>query len=258
MQPAHILVGAAADYEYLQDRAATGTTGWWSSLKNAQPGDIAYFYVERPYSGIVAVGRIKCPMRGNRRWPYRSYIHRVRLLAEPITIRRLKSVFPHWKWLTYPRHACYAPENIARRLATLARASTQRQHQVESQIKRAAGFGKPEENRKVELAACRFVRHYFEHRGYRFISREKESLGYDFDAIRGSSTLHVEVKGISGTWQKFPITAGEVHCARSDRTFHIAIVTEARTAPRLTLLTGKEFLRTYRRTPIAYFAEPIA
>jgi len=72
------------------------------------------------------------------------------------------------------------------------------------------GFGTPIQNRYVEKATCAAIRRHFQHRGYAVRSREKEKVGYDFDVQRGHELLHVEVKGVSGTALRFPITANEI------------------------------------------------
>jgi hypothetical protein len=119
-----------------------------------------------------------------------------------------------------------------------------------------AGFGTPEQNRLVEKAACRVAREYFRNRGYKISSREKESLGYDFDVSRNREMLHVEVKGISGSVLRFPITANEVRCATSDSAFQLAVVTETRSKnPRIHLFDAKAFSRSFKLSALAFYAQ---
>ena len=119
-----------------------------------------------------------------------------------------------------------------------------------------AGFGTPEQNRLVEKAACKAVKGYFRKCGYKISSREKECLGYDFDVSRNRETLHVEVKGISGSELRFPITANEIASAKSDPVFQLAVVTHARSkAPTIQIFGGKRFLQQVTLRPLAFYAE---
>ncbi len=118
------------------------------------------------------------------------------------------------------------------------------------------GFGSAERNRLVEQAACKAVRKRYEQRKYEVVSREKENLGYDFDATRNSEKLHLEVKGVSGSLLKFPITANEVARARSDSKFQLVVVTETTLSTRkIHIYSRKEFLKLFDLKPFAYFAE---
>ena len=107
----------------------------------------------------------------------------------------------------------------------------------------------------MEKAACNEVKAYFKKRKYSVHSREKENLGYDFDVVRDGKIMHAEVKGVSGSLLIFPITSNEVACARSDRAFHLAVVTEARKKPFIHLFTAKEFLKRFKLKPLAFYAE---
>ena len=64
---------------------------------------------------------------------------------------------------------------------------------------KGAGFGDTETNRLVEKAAITKVTRFLTRLGYTVRSRESEGIGYDLDASRNGKTLHVEVKGISGS-----------------------------------------------------------
>jgi len=58
-----------------------------------------------------------------------------------------------------------------------------------------AGFGLAAENRQVELAAIRAVRAHYRALGWRVRSVERDKVGYDLIAQRGTEEAHVEVKG---------------------------------------------------------------
>ena len=118
------------------------------------------------------------------------------------------------------------------------------------------GFGTPIQNRCVEKAACAAIRRHFQHRGYSVRSREREKVGYDFDVRRGHEQLHVEVKGVSGTALRFPITANEIRCASRDRHFRLAVVTSARTrTPKVYLFDSEAFFTKFRLSALSFCAE---
>jgi hypothetical protein len=72
------------------------------------------------------------------------------------------------------------------------------------------------------------------------------------------AALHVEVKGMSGAGLKFPITYKDVECAKRDRTFRLAVVTNALYVKirRIELMTGGEFLRRFNPRELSYIATP--
>lgn len=118
-----------------------------------------------------------------------------------------------------------------------------------------AGFGRPETNRKVEVAARSFVVDWYEARGWRVKSVESEKCGFDLLCTRDNVEEHVEVKGVQGQEPSFIITVGEVRRAQSDPGFILCVVTSALTTARaLHRCTGKEFVADYDLTPLAYRA----
>jgi len=127
---------------------------------------------------------------------------------------------------------------------------------VENSTSSGAGFGDPEQNRKVEAAAINFVTGEYVLDGYAVVSREREKVGYDLLATREQVELHLEVKGVSGNSpDQFPITANEVAIARIDSQWRIAIVVNALEDSREMIdLSGAEFLQQYDLKPIAYRA----
>lgn len=118
-----------------------------------------------------------------------------------------------------------------------------------------AGFGDPEQNRKVEKAVVDFVIETYEGQGFDVERRESQNLGYDLFAIRGSEEWHVEVKGVSGNAPEFPITANEVRCAREDQKWRIAIVVNALEDGRTMIeINADDFLQQYDLRPLSYRA----
>ena len=125
---------------------------------------------------------------------------------------------------------------------------------IQKALKRGAGFGSPERNRKVEKAAVDFVTRDYEKRGWDVQSVEAKRLGYDLLCTKGRNAEHVEVKGISGKESAFIITSGEVETARIDPHFILCVVASALSRPRLHSYTGAEFLAKFHLQTLAYRA----
>lgn len=172
---------------------------------------------------------------------------------------------PNWGWPKQPRRVNYLRDPfMVKKLFKLANRKREGRdvdnpdEKAAAEIRNSAGagFGDFKQNLKVELAACKAFKDYYKRKGYLVTSREKENIGYDFDVSKNGETLHVEVKGISGSGFKFPITANEVACAKSDSKFHLAVVSEATTPRRkVHVFTRNEFQNGFGLKPLAYFAE---
>ncbi|GEM_PF-4608794 len=118
-----------------------------------------------------------------------------------------------------------------------------------------AGFGIPEENKKVEKAAVDFVKQKYINDGWEVNSVENEKCGYDLECHKDGITENVEVKGISGTEQSFIITAGEIYQAQTNSLFVLAVVTSARSQPPvLTRYSGRDFFDCFELKPLQYRA----
>ncbi len=242
------------DYPSLRRTAKRRGKTWWACGKYTKKGDILLMYFQRPHSGIIATAKALKPAEPGRGWPYTAPIGSVKFLQSKISLDEIREMFPRWRWHNYPRSHVYLDQHKADTLLRRARAKLNTPP-VSVNIS-GAGFGTPEENRLVEKAACNAVKDYFRKRKHRIRSREKENLGYDFDIICDGRILHVEVKGVSGSRLKFPITSNEVACAKFDRAFHLAVVTEARSGkPLVHLFTAKEFLKRFKLKPLAFYAE---
>lgn len=226
----------------------------WGCGKKTKKGDILLIYFEQPHSAIVASAVALNDAKPGKDYLYETSVGKFRILPSPITLAEMKETFPRWKWLNYPRAKQYLDRTKA--AALLKRAAFKlRTPPVAIKIS-GAGFGKPEQNRLVEKAACGEVRKHFVKRGYEVVSREKENVGYDFDVKKKDELIHVEVKGISGSVLKFPITANEVACSQTDKKFKLAVVTEATTPKReVHIFEAKVFLKNFELTPLAFFAE---
>ena len=240
-----------------QDRvvrmAETGRSTYWSAPRLTAAGDTVLFYVERPVSAIIAVGKALGPTRPTDEKWYEAKIGEVRRLDFPITLPELRQMFPDWAWLRNVNMFAYLDENQCRQL--LKRIDNKPSAALR---KSGAGFGDSETNLLVEKAAIRKVTQLLEQRGFVVKSREREFIGYDLDATRGRTELHVEVKGVSGAAIQFPITRNEVARAKSDPSFRLFVVTEVRTkSAKVHEFKGSELHHRFDLQPISYMAATV-
>jgi hypothetical protein len=217
------------DYGWLL-RSEGKTADRWSCPKRAQVGDLAFIYVAGPKSQVVAMARVRKPPRpgheAGSQWRYVTRIGPIKLLPAPISLAELKELCPDWGWLRYPRAYAYVPAKDAKRLLRRSRLKSPPAENAEVEVS-GAGFGDPDTNRRIERAAVDAVKRHYKRGGFKVRSCERDNLGYDLEVKNGRTTLHVEVKGISGAGIRFPITAGEVNCAARDASFRLAVVTDA-------------------------------
>jgi len=252
-----IVVGGEGASKELREIAKSKRTDWWSCGKDTRAEDFLFFYAMKPDSAIVATGVASSDARPDKEWHYVADIKNVKIIEEPITREEILAKVPQWGWPKRPQKPTYLEEAIAEKLLKLA--GLNGRPNVESPItisSTGAGIGTSKQIREVERAACKAVQTYFEKQGYTIESREKEKIGYDFDVRRKGEELHVEVKGISGSRLRFPITANEVNCAKTDNKFCLAVVTDARSAQRkVRVIIRKDFLKHFHIKPLAFFAE---
>jgi hypothetical protein len=127
--------------------------------------------------------------------------------------------------------------------------------EFEEGVKKGAGFGNPETNKKVERAAVSFVIEWYESKGWVVTSVEANKCGYDLLCSKDSTKEHVEVKGIQGTKPQFIITANELHQALNNPFFVLCVVTGALSDNRqLNCYRGSDFIKKFNLTPLAYRA----
>lgn len=121
-------------------------------------------------------------------------------------------------------------------------------------VKRGAGFGDQETNKKVEQAAVRIVKKSLRREGWN-VTKAKPGCGYDLLCRRKGDGLHVEVKGVQGVEQAFNITLGEVRQAERDQDFHLSVVTSALTMHhRIFDYSGEEFRKRFNLRVLQYRA----
>ena len=236
------------DYSEIHRRAKAKRSIVWEAMKESKRGDRVFIYFNQPHSAILATAVMMEKAWPAEDRPFRGRIGNIQILKDPITFDELKALFPKWDWLNYPRSKVYLTDAIATKLCRRAGSESSRNYRRWRNT--GAGFGDPETNRRVEQAAVALVRRELRLEGYSVVSRELERIGYDLDATRGPSILHVEVKGISGSLLKFPITAGELNRAKEDPNFRICVVTEAlQKSAKSKMFTGAQLVKAFAMRP---------
>jgi hypothetical protein len=159
-------------------------------------GDELWFYITAPVSAIVAVGTALRDAKKGKHWPYDTIVGEVVWIEPRISKGELRQMFPDWDWAKYTRGKVQLDDQKSAALWDRVHHSNLVSATIEQLVsKQGAGFGDPAQNRKVELAAVRFVKQSYEFGGFRVISVESKNLGYDLIASKGSEELHLEVKG---------------------------------------------------------------
>lgn len=123
---------------------------------------------------------------------------------------------------------------------------------------RGGGFADPATRRAVELAAVAFVWTHFESLGYTVYDYQRDSQGYDLLVVKPDSTIKLEVKGTDGLAPRFFLTRNERRCAAQDADWRLVMVTNARTAPQLQVLTIQDVERIFNFAPLAWECTPMA
>ncbi len=226
----------------------------WSCTKDIVAGDELWFYISKPVMAITSVGEAMSDAKPGDNWPFEVRVGNIRMIQVPITPVELRSEFPEWGWPRSPQGKVNLTPEQARFLKQRMRRKPPKK--PPSDVRESILFGRdPEENRKVEKAAIRFVTKLYKKRGYRVTSCEAEKCGYDLIATKkGETELHLEVKGVSGNDPEFVITRNEVQAARDDKNFRLIVVTNTRSKPKALEMTGTEMIRYYELTPLAYRA----
>lgn len=240
--------------QLLEKMALSGRAAYWSMPKLTTAGDTVLFYVEHPVSAITATGKALTGTRATERKWFEAKVGEIQTLKSPITLAELRRMFPDWAWTRFMNMFCYVSPDRAR--ALLERCRREVSETIVPNIRAGgAGFGDAKSNRLVEQAAVSKVKRWLGQRGFTVISRESERIGYDLDARKGRSEIHVEVKGTSGTGIQFPITAAEVKRSQADPAFRLMLVTNARTRQaRVHQFSGKQVRRRFCFTPIGFMA----
>lgn len=122
---------------------------------------------------------------------------------------------------------------------------------------RQSGLNLSSEDRKrTEEVAINVVKSHYLDRGWKVKSVETEKIGYDLHCTKNQEEEHAEVKGISGTKEKFVITRNEYRCSQKDPKFVLWVVTSVHDEPKLKSFTGAEFLENFNFYGKDYWVTP--
>jgi hypothetical protein len=169
-----IVMGSQNSYKGLMKSAQMNKAAWWSCGKDTKNDDLLFFYIKKPKSEIVALATASGDAKPDREWRYGVDVENIKRI-EPISLEKMREVFPNWGWHKRTRNLTYLDNRIGGKLLKLA--GLKRRPNTESLItisSTGAGFGTPKQNREVERAACQAVQTYFERLGYNVKSREKK------------------------------------------------------------------------------------
>ena len=245
------------DYEGLHEMAKDGSTSRWSSTKTAKVGDRVLIYIAKPHSALIAKAEVISPAKKGKEgdWQYVAKIGNVELLPNQLTIKQLKTIFPKWGHLKMFRSKCHVPAEYAKQLWDMVHEKPADGAPDLEKGSGGAGFGDYKTNKLVEEAAIKKATNFLKQNGYTVVSREKDKIGYDLEARKGSKEIHVEVKGSSGKGKQFLITRQETEMAKNDPLFQIWIITDALSLkPEIIKFTGAKFLEKFELNPISYMA----
>jgi hypothetical protein len=112
-----------------------------------------------------------------------------------------------------------------------------------------AGFGTPEANREVELAAMSFISGQYAVEGWIVEDVSALNCGWDITATKGPRVRHIEVKGVAGPVPRILVTGKELRAAGHDLDWTLVVVTNALTSPRA---------QEYGPDEVRRFAVPLA
>lgn len=239
-----------------------GKEEWVPALVQLQKGDLILAY-QTDRNELVGVVKVRRPC-GRDGYLYLSPVQRIgtkvrALKSSHPKVAKIKAFKPGPIMTVYPipdddvrvllRAA--GQESLCRRLGVHGSRST-----TIVPTRGGAGFGDPGRNPAVERAAVIAVRADYEARGWKVVSFEAANLGYDLHCTTRGNIEHVEVKGVSGSVPSFPITRGELQCARVDPRFVLKVVTNALDDGKRKIhsWSGRGFLKEFTATPMTFMA----
>jgi hypothetical protein len=264
----------AQDVKTLRSGRALAVKRWsCGNTRSIQKGNRFYFLRQgASLPGVIGSGEIRRAPYEGKHWNDSSksalYVGiRIDTLANPevdpyLPTPELRSGrMGSYHWLPY-KSGTSVPDRLVPALDRLWRARTGSAKSAASSIAEiarrtvgGAGFGSPEENKRIERAAIRVATVHFERDGWRVRSVEADKVGYDLHCDRAGQILRAEVKGVRGTERRFILTAGEYRRARTDPEFALCVVTSVLRAPKVSVVTQRRLHDKLRVEPLSYFAE---
>ncbi|MCG2760251.1 MAG: DUF3883 domain-containing protein, partial [Candidatus Delongbacteria bacterium] len=122
---------------------------------------------------------------------------------------------------------------------------------------RGGGFGSAKENKKVEEAAMRFVTRWYRKKGWSVSDVSAQCRGYDLHCVKGTTILHVEVKGSKGRDHQFIITPNEKQRWEVDPLFVLSLVTNIENTPTINQFKGASAMKSFCFNALSYMAVSI-
>ncbi|NKK32372.1 protein NO VEIN domain-containing protein [Rhizobium leguminosarum] len=121
------------------------------------------------------------------------------------------------------------------------------------------GFGSPEHRKKVEKAAEKAVIAYYAKKMFKSKDMTKVKCGYDFLFKKGSTSLHVEIKGTSSENAGFFLTRNEHDAGlKKNPAWRLAMVTQALSDnPIVQVFDAKQLLKAFDMSPYVYLGRPV-
>lgn len=251
--------GDWSDFFASGQRRRWGSTRWIPKLERASRGDTIIAY-QTDRNELVGTARVVC-------WQARR--DGKDLILQPlkpigVRVRPLKDRHPNVARIPAlqpgPIRTLYPISlNDGRRLLRAAGSElavdsndARREAHIAS---RGAGFGSPEENKRVERSAVKAVTGHLRRAGWSVRDVSSQKIGYDLLCKRKGAQLHVEVKGARGATQQFLITGAERESWLTDRRFALAFVAKALSgSPILAFFHGSTGAAEFVFRPISYVA----
>lgn len=256
--PYQVAVGDWDDFFRSKRPQSWGSTEWVPALVRAQPGDVVIAY-QSNRNELVGLTRV---VRHKRRGKYLDLILKplrtIRVKVRPLKLAN-RSVAGIPALQPGPIRTLYEISVVdAQRLLSAAGVRPPAD-QGGAALRppdggRGGGFGTTNENKRVEAAAMRFIIRDYSRQGWKVADVSAQSLGYDLLCAKRQQVAHVEVKGSSGSDLQFILTENERRTWAIDPAFVLAVVTNARTRPKIHRFPGARAMKQFRLRPVSYSA----
>lgn len=258
-----LITNSTSDFSLIQKLAHSGGSASWAAIKDTKAKDRILLYMPYQRRGFVAEARAledAKPTRDPTDYYHRVKIGKFKLLPAAFSPIETQRKFPKWGWPRYTRSMTTVPDGYANKLWSILHGSPSGKvvapEGKSSVARKGGGFGDANKNALVEKAAIRLVTKTLVKRGYTVRSRETEGVGYDLDARRGDSVLHVEVKGSAGDNLQFIMTVKERGRAKTDSNLWLFVVTRAGSSrAKVHEFCGNHITRVFAFNPLSYTAK---
>jgi hypothetical protein len=235
---------------------------WWSCSTKVRKGDriLVYFPGDRKELVYEWVAVSDSYRRPGKVFPIRCHVQFVRSFDPPIPLDEIRRSVPidESGILHHPQGTCNEiSDRAAELLVRLRPAGIPVEAARDTGAAKVGRSGFPQANPEVERQAVETVTEVYDSRGWEVTSVEKEHVGFDLRCRKGNQEEHVEVKGMSGSVEKFTITRNELQCLRTDPLIVLATVVRALSPnAKPTFRSGPEALEFFQFDCLEYGATP--